>query len=602
MPIAGERKATATVSRGYAKDPMAKYAAEFMQLNQTAMNEAQTDFMMDPVRSVTNGRTKQMMKDFFVEQFCDINEFAGDMEAYEEKVSEMEALFENDVEAIKEHADLGSFNPVIGMALPIHKNLLMNNVYDKGAIPKVVAVSPKFTISMETRNLITPDGQKIDFWKEQNKLTDAINATVPWTEVVVELPYAEVKGGVNNVLAQCGGGIDDHLDIDTHISQVAVTTFVKVGESYMNEEGEVVVAEEAGEVEAWIKVKPLRFNPGYGEYDRQIMQPVAVEVVAEDGTKSMVTDAISGYLKEDLFALNNLQGNISKIKVNGRLDTSNAMIRTCSVQWEVRTDIVEIGSSIPLNTTISPNEIKDINALYQINQLTKYMSMFKTVMANYKDDMIKKALDDSYMTMNPDSKMSATFDFAPRDGYYSDHIDWRHKTFMDAMDTHVTNLLQVLNDANMTITVFGRPDLIRKLTPTEYTYQSPSSIGPVELDYVKTVVTSDKRVYQFIGSDKMRGNNNLVIILCPRNSERIMYRIYDYQLYVSNEIRNIANPALPAVHAFERWKFVEYQPVQGRVKILNPTGLREWVDNDDPIGTSAMYDFHSNYPEGYVAP
>jgi hypothetical protein len=64
-----------------------------------------------------------------------------------------------------------------------------------------------------------------------------------------------------------------------------------------------------------------------------------------------------------------------------------------------------------------------------------------------------------------------------------------------------------------------------------------------------------------------------MIILNPRNSDRICYRIYDYQLYISNEIRNSANPALPAIHAFERWKLVEYQPVQGRVQILHPSGM-----------------------------
>ena len=68
--------------------------------------------------------------------------------------------------------------------------------------------------------------------------------------------------------------------------------------------------------------------------------------------------------------------------------------------------------------------------------------------------------------------------------------------------------------------------------------------------------------------------DELIVILNPRNTDRIMYRIYDYQMYVSNEIRNASNPTLPAVHAFERWKFFEYQPVQGRVKILNPSGLR----------------------------
>ena len=60
----------------------------------------------------------------------------------------------------------------------------------------------------------------------------------------------------------------------------------------------------------------------------------------------------------------------------------------------------------------------------------------------------------------------------------------------------------------------------------------------------------------------------------PHNSNRVTYRIYDYQMYVSNELRNFQNPALPAVTAFERFLVDEYQPVQSRTKVLNRSGLR----------------------------
>jgi hypothetical protein len=135
-------------------------------------------------------------------------------------------------------------------------------------------------------------------------------------------------------------------------------------------------------------------------------------------------------------------------------------------------------------------------------------------------------------------------------------------------------MLQVLNDPNMTVSVVGDPRIIRKLTPKDYAYQAPANIGPVTLDYTQTIVNStDKVVYNFVGSDKMRGTNELMIILNPRNTDRICYRLYDYQLYISNEIRNNMNPNLPAIHAFERYKTVAYQPVQGRISILNPSGM-----------------------------
>ena len=167
------------------------------------------------------------------------------------------------------------------------------------------------------------------------------------------------------------------------------------------------------------------------------------------------------------------------------------------------------------------------------------------------------------------------FDYAPPVGYALDPLTWRHSMFFDAFDTEVTRMLQVLNDPNMVITIFGDPDLIRKITPVEYTYTSPSSIGPVDLDFKRTVVTSDKRIYQFIGSDKLRWNNDLVVLLMPHNSNRVTYRIYDYQMYVSNELRNVQNPALPAISAFERFLVDEYQPVQSRVEILNRSGIRK---------------------------
>ena len=172
---------------------------------------------------------------------------------------------------------------------------------------------------------------------------------------------------------------------------------------------------------------------------------------------------------------------------------------------------------------------------------------------------------------------------------------------MDALDNYAQYMIQVLNDPNITISVIGNPAIIRKITPTTYTYQAPSSIGPVELDFTRTVVTSDKRVYNFVSSDKLRNNQNLIILLNPRNSDRIIYCIYDYQLYLSNEIRNAQNPSLPAVHAFERFKLVGYQPVQGRVRIINPTGLRTRYENTDPIGRNLMNDYTTFIPDTMTA-
>lgn len=591
MPTVGTRKPTAQMGRGYNYDSFAAYAESFRDVAKEVMNEG-VDLFLEPQKALQLPQTRNILKNFYTENCYDTREFetvdAGHAAALIEDAQLMaEAQFENDLDAINEHTNLGAYNPVIGMTFPLHKNIMMNNVFDKGAIPKFVAREPKFTISMEQRILVTPDGQEIDMFKEQYKMRDAIDATAPFKEIEMTLPQTE---GATDVLAAIGATDEDNLSIDTHISAVKMSAFLATGD-INPETGEPVDAD--GNVEFWLPVN-LRFTPSYGEIDRIISSEVKLTARDEtDPTQTkVVSDVITGFTRDNKFTLMSANGVISAVKLNARLDTSSAMVKTCNVRWKVRTDIVEIPSAVPINTTVSPEEVKDLGALYNVNQLSKVLSLMKTALGEYKDGTIKKELDRSFQTMPAENKFATTFDFAPRAGYALDHVEWRYKTFMDYLDSVATGLYQVLNDPNMTISIFGSPELIRKITPTEYTYQTPSNIGPVELDFVKTVVTSDKRVYQFIASDKLRGNANLIMVLCPRNTDRIVYRIYDYQLYVSNEIRNMANPALPAIHAFERWKFVEYQPVQGRIKILNPTGLTNIAPNDDPIGGQYMSDFN----------
>ena len=658
MPVIGEEVSRKPGSAGYAHDPMAGFAKEFLSLSNSILEEGRLDLYEDTSKVLRTGVTNETMKSFFMENSADPRSMTA--EEYEDHMLMMEQLYENDKEAVLEHCGMGQYNPVVGMTFPIHKNIMLNNIFDKGAIPKFVATSPKFTVSMETRWLIDPEtGEKIDMWREQYKMTDAIDKAAPLKSLYLPLPEAENT----NIIQTLFGVPEDqntNLSIESYLSGLigkrvvypgqtmnivvensdsatspATVTYTVVSYTNTTENAYVIPTDtptdlnaQLPKVESTVTQKVIGavfdwrgpFVPAYGGYDRQICEQFALPMVTSvaagtlpgtwaltvtlaDGSTTVIDNTtdenaipgqfrtvgfVSGFSKNNRFGLTSSNQNVIGVLLTTRFDTSSAMLKTASVSWSVRTDVIEIPNAIPINVTISPEEVKDIAALYQINQLTKVMSLMKISLANYKDDKIRRYLDTSYLTMPANSKIGRSFDFAPSQNYALDPIEWRHKTFMDSLDTHATQLLHVLNDPNVTFNIIGRDDLIRKITPTDYTYQSPSSIGPVQLDFVKTVVTSDKRTYQFISSDKLRDSNNLMIIMCPRNSERFIYRIYDYQMYLSNEIRNISNPALPAVHAFERWIMKDYQPVQGRIRILNPTGLRnygtDYAFNNDPTG------------------
>lgn len=580
MPIGAVNSKTGFVGGSYTRDPMSGYTQSFINLAQNILTESSIDIFEQPKTLLRRPAERETLKQFFCENFMDQDTrdpFVNDPGYLEDQQAMMEQQFENDANAILEHANMADYNPVIGMTFPVHKNILMNMVFDKGAIQKVVAEGPKFTMTMERRLLVDTKGNEIDMYLNQDKMTAAIDESNPVYDIELTLP----EMGGTDILKRCGGTKQDDLSIKTHISAIQIEKmYIAEGDimpdadGFIRKNGKVATAADAGEVQnVWFPTN-IKFAPGYNQYERTFTAPVELFIRKDADTVEKINDTLSGTMDKNVFNIFSAAGKITKVMLSAELDTANHMMDTCTVKWDTDTRLIEIPNAIPLSVTISPEEIKDLAALYQVNQLTKIMSMLKTTLANYKDDKIKQYLDDSYDRLDDRSRGYMEFDYAPPTGYALDPLTWRHSMFFDAFDTEITRMLQVLNDPNMVITIFGDPDLIRKITPVEYSYTTPNSIGAVDLDYKRTVVTSDKRIYQFIGSDKLRWNDTLIVLLMPHNTNRVTYRIYDYQMYVSNEIRNAANPTLPAVTAFERFLIDEYQPVQSRVRIQNRSGLR----------------------------
>lgn len=572
MPVFGITESKQEqLGRGYELDPIKEYARSFQDTVESITREG-IDYYRDLQTCFRIPSAKNALREFFVKDSFDEKdpEFASPQKM-QEKRDEMNTLFENTIKAINEHTPLNTVNPMQGLTLPMYKNTLMNFVFDKGVIPKAVAAAPKFTRTMEERILIDTEGNKIDMYRDQDKIYDAMRSVNPMTNI--ELDLVQGCGSWDDIVTDKlnGSAKFDSLDISAYISGVVFDNSYKSGNR--KPDGTDATGDETIEVTQNVE---LKFSPSYGEVQRYLAGVVVLNVHNKDTNTYKETKVkVHGSITDNVLTITTVPNNvIKKIIFKAKLDASNARLSTCSVAWGEKTDVVEIGTSEPISTTVSPMEIKDISALYNINQVTKIMSLTKTCMTEYKDKDIKNSLDESFITLPKEDRFFGRFDFAVREGYSLDHIEYRQRVFWDWLESQTTKMLQRLNDPNVTISVIGDPDLIRKIQPTEISYSSPSNIGPVEIDYSKTVYTSNKRHYTFVGSDKLRWEDELIITLCPRNSHRIIYIIYDYQMYFGNEIRQFDNPSLPALHAFQRYKFDKYQPVQARVQILNPSGLR----------------------------
>ena len=580
--IAGVRNKTIG-GTAYRNDPLYAFGKAFTEAAQNILTVENYDLFAEPARAIRCSGVKEALKEFFCEDFVNEADVTKSAEQIEDELTDVKEQFENDMDAIlRESSYMSEYSPMVGMALPIHKLILMNNVFAQGGgIQKVTAVQPSFTISMERRLLITPDGREIDMFLEQNMIADAVDSTAPLKEFELALP----QNDDTDIVGQLGGGVTDELSVETHISGILIEgVYFAEGDVLPDEDGwfttkgKIATAADAGTRDVWYHVN-LPFTPSYGgpnRLERVLSRPISIQYKSNaDGDMVTLADTLFGSMHANKITITAVKGNVKKVRLAAKLNTSFANLDECSVKWKIDSDYVEIPEATPINTTVTPEEVKDVAAMYDANQVTKIMSMTKTVLSEYKDMKIKRQLDATYDRLDERTSFQGQFDFAVPEGYALDYVSWRTATFMDYFDDLVTKMLQVLNDMNMTVTVFGDPRIVRKITPTEYTYQTPTNIGPVVLDYVQTIVnTKDQRVYNFVGSDKLRNTNELMILLNPRNSERICFRIYDYQLYISNEIRNAANPQLPAIHAFERWKMVDYQPVMAKIDILHPSGMR----------------------------
>ena len=600
--------------RGYAQDPMHALAEKFVDTARSVHNEAGFDLFGEPGKTMKDTFSKNELKKFFVENSFDPNDPKfKNSEVLKEHMDNMETLFENDANQImQESTALGEYNPVIGMALPMHKNILMNAVFDQ-VMPKDVAKGPKFTLTMEVRQMIDTKGNVIDMFAEQNKIKKAIDESIPQTEFMIKA--ADFSKPTPNIVEQyfvtpglIASARNVDLSMKTYVNKVLVKGYADVGDVVCDPTtGEESEATAAGTAVLVFNIEG-RFAPHYGANNRILNKHIALSVPTSATAEEKVYINMMGNVVDNKITLMasapmledgtpSTAVELAGVKVEAVLDVSSAAFPTVKVKWSAITDFYEIPEAPHITCPITPEEVKDIQALYDVNQVTKLMSMMRLGLLHWKDDSIHEDLDKSFLAMPATNKIGAGFDWAPPLNYNNTPIEWRRSMFMDKLDTCVTYMLQVLNDENMTVAVFGRPDIIKKIVPQQFTYQTPSNIGPVELDFTRTVVTSEKRVYNFVSTQKMRNNNNLIVLLIPRNSMRITYKVIDYQMYISSEIRDHDQYELPAMTCFERWYFLSYQPVQGRIRIMNPSGLRENIvmgNEKDYIGENAMNDYTAN--------
>ena len=133
MPIGGTRETNKRLGEAYRKSPLHDYAKAFSEVASAVLQESGFDIFEEPCKALRRKEGNAAMRKFFVEGFYDENDTTKDERDIEDILEQADAQFDNDVDAmLNESSAMAEYNPIVGMALPIHKLILMNNVYDKG--------------------------------------------------------------------------------------------------------------------------------------------------------------------------------------------------------------------------------------------------------------------------------------------------------------------------------------------------------------------------------------------------------------------------------------------------------------------------------------
>jgi len=372
MPSVGIRKSPSMGN--FSKDPMYAYAASFCDVQKNILRESQVDYAMEPQRALAFKGNVDALKSFFIE-----NSVIGDsktitQEEYQDQLDMMSEAFQNDIQAVRENAVAGiaSWNPMIGLSLPMHKYLMLNTVFAQ-AVPRFVAKAPAWTESIETRYMVSPTGEKIDIANQQNQIYRIWRSANQPVEVPVALPELQSIDILDKYFSV--SRVSHNLSVATHISAILVEDFAKAGDTVVTmtqgtDGYEFTEAEATADGKALVwKPWKAEFTPGYGDANRIIVSPVDILVTTDgtEATETAVHDTIFASQRENMFEINSTSGAVKAVKIWARYDASSRTRKTPRVEWGEKTIFVQVPENDGITVPVTPEEVKDIGALYGIN-------------------------------------------------------------------------------------------------------------------------------------------------------------------------------------------------------------------------------------------
>lgn len=547
-------------------------AESFINIDESLNANFNVSIAKDGVRVFQDPAVKAFVKQMFVEDAYDPLNFDGDENAINEHIEFLEKKFDNNIIAMfdtfaesagtNNSLGLTNLNAIIGLSLPISKDILMNNMF-VNTLPSMVAESKVINKQFEIRRLIDPtSGKAIDLYRQQNEIFDLLYKSNPFKT------YNIRPGQSIDIVKALSLGQNENID---NVKVHKVTVSIDLEEGDVLPDGSVVDSKKTEDVV--INLGGLQLNQSYTD------PTLHYEIPFNNRTVGAFV-LTRRYNTLSLFALNDKIKSVDVILVK---DNSSLSTTPPRVEWEIKNEQISIDNQVYVATTYTPQTVYDHKTLHNVDLLGTIVETTRTVLEDYKDAYLIESLNSDYERIHPSQKVNMEVDFAARDGYHDSIQSWIDDIFPFSLNDMIDDLFRIINDPNAEVLIYGKPSLISKVMPKNENGRISnfrSSNGSNQnIEFAKSTYSMQNRKVSYISSQKLQtkkngaDNNEFMVILNPTN-ERTMYKLVEYQTYLGGEIKPAASAHLPTITAFDRFELIKFEGIQGRIRVLNQKGLR----------------------------
>jgi hypothetical protein len=467
----------------------------------------------------------------------------------------MEQLFENTSTEILMESSAGALQPIVGLSLPVMKKSFLE-LHSKDVVPVEIPNKPLITLQFERKYLrdagsnkyYLPDVFYDDSYKsiiEKGRGNEIPSTWYP--EGAGTLPISEL-----NVLELAGGTLAkrDTLSLDFCIKGVK-----------MDCGGTIVTI-------------PVNITP-----DMQLRSIRSKIEYTLDGVT--YTDTIYGDIDTyrgvvSVTCINNL---IKKIQFGGHLSNENNS-NGIEIGWERETINWQIPDGIKIDTGVTMEQIKDHQALYNIDYSSEMISDMATVMTQYEDsfcfDYLNKRFDEV--------KDQTSFPYGYKNGFtvqeqfscmpdlnkYKSPSEWVNSELKFTLSRYIQKMKNLVNESQLMFVLNGHPDHISLLNEnTKWFFDEASKVGGVQMEYSFGVLTGIGDRVHVVSSRKISKTRGIRCVAIPIDGNIITFKNYKYSMNIENGYRNPFTPLIPNVVGSTRFLVKDIIPLQGELHILN---------------------------------